>query len=904
MLQFWYRPAWGPRVDEQGAAFRTFLFTDVEGSSRRWEADPAGMSAALAAHDRAVPEALAAHGGAVFSQAGDSFAAVFDRAEDAVAAAVEVQRRLDPGGVRVRIGLHAGPAEERDGMWFGATLNRAARVMGLGSGRQVLLSDVVRCRLPGDVQLRDLGRQRLAGFTQPERLWQLLHPDLPDDFPPLPGLRSDNLPPRTTSFVGRDEELRLLAERLAASRLVTLVGPGGVGKTRLAVETAQALSAEHPDGVRFVDLTTVARGELVVAQVASALGLRLGEGSEPLAALETHLEDRQLLVVLDNCEHVVDDAARIAHRLATSDGRTRVLATSRVRLRVHGEIAFPVGALGTSGADDDAVRLFLDRAAQVDPDLAGEPGAAELAVELCTHLDGMPLAIELAASRAGELPLDVLRDRLADRFRLLDDSAAARDDSRVRSLLATVDWSYDLLSVRAQRVFERLSVFAGSFTLAAAESVVSDAELPAEEVLPAVTELVAASLVQLERRPASSYRLLETFRAYGQQRLAARGELATLRDRHADEVLREIAALSSLPYDRAGATARRAGTRDVVEDVFAALDHLTGQRDLRRLRQAVEDMSELWWEHRTRDAVPFLERAVEACGESFDEDAEAIRGTAALLLFFLSTASRAQPLAEPVVQRHAACGTPPPLTALLALTLGTLRNADPDTAKGYANQLVEQAQASGHPTERLLGIGFGGWVLSTLGDPKRGAELCEEAVRTDNGRTAWSIALSNIYADALFQRGSFEEALAFCRESVEQRFDLTSYGRLMMLRVVAQTHLVTGEAEAARRALGELVGEMVEVGDVSLLPFVLELTAAFLLLHADDARVPARLLSAADRLRGDSYVGAPGELANRAWIQRRVTAALGDGAEAERVRGAGLDRLAALRLAAEALGSG
>ena len=889
-------------MDEQGAVVRTFLFTDVEGSSRRWEADPEAMSAALATHDRVVPEALAAHGGDVFSQAGDSFAAVFARPEDAVAAAVEVQRRLDPSRMRVRIGLHAGPAEERDGKWFGATLNRAARVMGLGSGRQVLLSDAVRCLLPDDVPLRDLGRQRLTGFTQPERLWQLLHPDLPDDFPPLPGLRSDNLPPRTTTFVGRDEELRLLAERLVAARLVTLVGPGGVGKTRLAVETAQALSAEHPDGVRFVDLTGVARGELVVAQVASALGRRLGEGSEPLAALETHLEGRRLLVVLDNCEQVVDDAARVAHRLATSDGGTRVLATSRVRLRVHGESAFPVAALGTGGVDDDAVRLFLDRAVQVDPGLADEPGAAELAVEICARLDGMPLAIELAASRAGELPLDVLRDRLADRFRLLDASTTARDDSRVRSLMATVDWSYDLLSPRAKRVFERLSVFAGSFSLPSAESVVSDAGLPTEDVLPGVTELVAASLVQLERRPTSSYRLLETFRAYGQQRLAARGELATLRDRHADEVLREIAALASLPYDRAGARARRTGAMEVLEDVFAALDHLTGERDLRRLRQAVEDMSELWWEHRTRDAVPFLERAVEACGELFDDDAEAIRGTAALLLFFLSTASRARPLAEPVVQRHDVAGTPPPLKALLALTLGTLRNADPDTAKAHATRLVALAASCEHPTDRLLGTGFGGWVLSTLGDPIRGAELCERAVRGDTGRTAWSIALSNIYADALFQSGRFDEALTFCRESVEERFDLTSYGRLMMLRVVAQTHLVTGDGESARRALGALVTEMVEVGDVSLLPFVLELTAAYLVIHADDPRIPARLVSAADRLRGDSYVGAPGELANRAWIRRKVTAALGEHAEGEQIRGAGLDRLAALRLAAEALG--
>jgi predicted ATPase/class 3 adenylate cyclase len=883
-------------LSDNGAGVLTFLFTDVEGSTQGWDTAPAQMSAALASHDQVLRAAFARHSGRAFSQAGDSFAVSFQRPEDAVAAAIDAQGSLRPTGVRVRMGLHAGMAEERDGLFFGAALNKTARVMGLGCGGQVLLSDVVRGLLPRGTPLRDLGLQRLSGFEEPERVWQLLDPDLDDDCPALPGLQADNLPVRSTLFVGRAQEQRTVAEQLTSSRVVTLLGPGGVGKTRLAVETARALSEHFPDGVRFIDLTPVGRGELVAPAAAGALGLRLGHGSDPYAALATHVASRRLLVVLDNCEHVIDEAARIA-RVLTGAAATRVLATSRVRLRVPGETTVAVSALDTSSPHSAAAELFLHRAEQVAPGISRDAGARSLAVEICTRLDGMPLAIELAASRAGELPLLVLRDRLSDRFRLLDESAAAREDSRIRSLRATVDWSYDLLSRPARQLFEELSVFAGAFTVEAAEAVATDVA----DVVPLLAELVAASLVQLRRAEPAPYRLLETFRAYGQHRLQEGNRLRAVRDRHADHVLTRTARLAVLPYDSTGVLARRDGMRAIADDVFAALDHLTDISDRPRLRQALDDVAELCWEGRPTDVVPFLERSVVACEGIDDEDSDAIRGTSALLLFFLSTGVRAGPVAGPVVARHQAAGTQPPVPAAIALALATLRGGEPEVARDLANNLAADASHSARRTDRLLALGFGGWVLANLGEGERGRALCEEAVRTDSGYTAWSIALSNLYADTLTLSGHFEEAIEFCHAGVDARFDLTSYGRLQMLRVLAQTHLVLRQLPEARRYLREVVAEVIETADASMLSFVLELTAALLVSEKDHVTA-ARLAGAADHLRGDVYVGAPLELAARAWLQRRITQALGPTADRERLAGGRLDRAAALTLAAEALG--
>ena len=900
----WFRSTVGTAIDLAGglvsdehAGVLTFLFTDVEGSTRGWDTEPAVMSAALASHDQILRAAFARHAGHAFSQAGDSFAVSFERPADAVAAAIDAQQSLRCSGVRVRMGLHAGTAEERDGLFFGAALNKTARVMGLGCGGQVLLSDVVHGLLPRGVPVRDLGLQRLSGFEEPERIWQLLDPALDDDFPPLPGLRTDNLPVPGTPFIGRAAEQQDVAEHLTASRLVTLLGPGGVGKTRLAVETARSLAALFPDGIRFIDLTPIGRGELAAPAAAGALGVRLGQGGDPYEALATYVENRRLLVLLDNCEHVIDDAARIARALTGGSAGTKVLATSRVRLRVAGETTVAVSALDTSSPHSAAAELFLHRAAQVAPDIGKDPETRATVLEICTRLDGMPLAIELAASRVGELPLTALRARLSDRFRLLDESAAAREDSRIRSLRATVDWSYDLLSPPARQLFEELSVFAGAFTLEGAEAVATDAA----EVVSVLAELVAASLVQIRRDEPSPYRLLETFRAYGQRRLQDSGRLHQVRDRHADHVLAQTRLLATLPYDSTGVLTRREGMRLLADDLFAALDHLTDICDLSRLRQAVTDVSELCWEHRTSEVAPFLERAVVACEDVVGADADAVRGMAAMLLFFLSAGLRAGPVAAPIVAQHATEGTEPPVTARIALGLATLRGGEPEVARDLANSLADSAARTATGTERLLALGFGGWLLANLGEAERGHALCEEAVRTDTGHTAWSIALSNLYADALALSGRFDEAIAFCHEGIAHRFDLTSYGRLQMLRVLAQTHLILRQLPEARDYLRELVAEVIETADTSLLSFVLELTAA-LLVNEHEHTTAARLAGAADHLRAEAYVGAPLEIAARDWLHRRIAQALGPAGERERLAGLRLDRAAALALAAQAIG--
>ena len=416
----------------------TFLFTDIEGSTRRWEADAESMRVALVAHDEALRTAVSAHGGKLFKHTGDGICAVFASPRSAVDAAVAAARSLE---LPVRMGIATGEAEHRDGDYFGAVLNRAARVMAAGHGGQILLDGGTADLLDG-IELVDFGPRRLRDITKPVQLHQVRAPGIRTDFPPLrtrdrtPG----NLRAPTTSFVGRDAELVAVETALGAHQLVTLIGVGGVGKTRLALEAAARMADRFPDGVWLVELASVGDPIAVPGAVAAVLGITQQHGMTLTESIATALEGRSRLLVLDNCEHVLDAVADLLEAILGRSGTVRILATSREGLQVTDEQLRPIPSLD---ANSSAATLFVERASSVAPNISLSE-ANEQVVDICRRLDGIPLAIELAASRMQSMTIAEIRDRLDDRFRLLVGSR--RGLARHQTLRHAVQWSYDLIA--------------------------------------------------------------------------------------------------------------------------------------------------------------------------------------------------------------------------------------------------------------------------------------------------------------------------------------------------------------------------------------------------------------------------------------------------------------------------
>jgi predicted ATPase/class 3 adenylate cyclase/DNA-binding CsgD family transcriptional regulator len=517
----------------------TLLLADVEGSTRLWEHQSDKMTAAVARLDEAVSRIVTAHEGVrpVEQGEGDSFVAAFARASDAIACAVELQRApLAP--IMLRIGLHTGEVQLRgEGNYIGPTINRTARIRELAHGGQTVLSgttgDVVVDRLPAGLWLADLGTHQLRDLPRPERVLQLCHPDLHNEFPPLriaKSIGAQRLPTNLTSFVGRDTDLREVPPILQGHRLVTLTGAGGVGKTRLAVQIASGMMSGFADGIWFVDLAPIAEAGAVPVAVARVLGLpdQLGRSTED-TVLE-FLGARQAMLVLDNCEHLLDaSAAFVAAALGGCPGLT-VLATSREPIGIAGEAIWRVASLSLA---DEAVELFVDRACQVRPDFSVvDDDDVDAVAEICRRLDGVPLAIELAAARVRVLSLAEIVRSLHDRFRLLTGGArtAVR---RQQTLRASVDWSYALLTEPERILLRRLAVFMGGFDLEAAQAVAGGEEVASYQVLDMLTLLIDKSLVVAETaRGRMRYRLLETVRQYAQEKLGESGEADVLRRRH------------------------------------------------------------------------------------------------------------------------------------------------------------------------------------------------------------------------------------------------------------------------------------------------------------------------------------------------------------------------------------
>jgi predicted ATPase/class 3 adenylate cyclase len=528
----------------------TFLFTDIEGSTRLVQELGSGWLEVVEQHNRLMRDAVLRAEGAVVRTEGDSAFAVFQSAPAAVSAAVEAQRELGsrpwPAPIRVRMGLHTGEGVLGGDDYVGLDVHRAARIAGAGHGGQVLLSGptraVVEHSLPPGVTVRALGRHRLKDLPDAEELHQLVMDGLPSDFPPPKSLEAPtNLPSPLTTFVGRESELARIRQLLQSTRLLTLTGPGGTGKTRLAIEGATGLLPSYPDGVFFVDLAPIVDPGLVGSTIAVALGVHEVASRKIQDALEDALRDREMLLVLDNFEQLLPASPLVAELLGAAP-RLRILVTSRAALHVSGEQELLVPPLRRPGPRDvhpverlqeyEAVALFTQRAAGVDPDFAITEENAPALAEICARLDGLPLAIELAASRIRLLSPKAMLDRLQHRLALL--TGGARDlPARQRTLREAIGWSYDLLDPTEQTLFARLSVFAGGWTLEAAHAVANPERELGRETVDLLDALVDQSLVRRESGGDLRFGMLETIQEFGLEALEKAGEAGESRRRHA-----------------------------------------------------------------------------------------------------------------------------------------------------------------------------------------------------------------------------------------------------------------------------------------------------------------------------------------------------------------------------------
>ena len=545
-----------PLATSQPAGAVTFLFTDIEGSTQMWEKNPQQTRTALARHNEIIRETLEQFGGQIFKTIGDQFCCAFSSALDGLAAAISVQRALQAeswGGntpLRVRCALHTGPAEMEENDYFGLTLSIVARLLSIGHGGQVLLSGAVQADIAGQiplkVALRDLGARRVKGLKELIHVYQVVAPDLPDRFPPLRALDPppNNLPGQLTSFVGREREISENLARLRQPdvRLLTLVGPGGSGKTRLSLRIAAELADEFEDGTFFVSLAAIKDDTQFLPVINVALGVREQSGEDDLQGLLSFLHGRQMLLVLDNFEHILD-AAPLVNDILRGAGRVKILATSREALQIYGENRYPVEPFGLPDLHQpmiltlieqfDALRLLADRIQASAAQLVITDSEVRAMAEICICLDGLPLALELAAARAAEFELAQIAAQLSARLDAL--SSGPRDlPARHRTLRGLLDWSYQLLTAGEQAVFARLAVFAGGWTLASALAVL---ELPgdAEAISPQVIQALAGkSLTQeIARDGRSRQTMLALVQEYAAEQLSARGEWAEIANRHA-----------------------------------------------------------------------------------------------------------------------------------------------------------------------------------------------------------------------------------------------------------------------------------------------------------------------------------------------------------------------------------
>jgi predicted ATPase/class 3 adenylate cyclase len=815
----------------------TFLFTDIEGSTRLWERHADGMKQALARHDALLQEIIAGHGGHIFKTVGDGVYAAFPSATSALDAARTAQHQLAaeawavPGGIRVRMALHTGTVEPRDGDYFGPALNRVARLLAAGHGGQILVSEATRAlvadELPAEVKLQDRGRHRLKDLARPEQIFQVVAPGLQIEFPALRSLDTlpNNLPRQLTSFVGRERELAEIKDLVAGNALVTLTGPGGSGKTRLALQAGAEFVGRFEDGVWLAELATLSDPNLVPETVAAALGVR-DQIDRPslLDTLTQYLRPKSMLILMDNCEHLREAASDLIDRLLRACPNLRVLATSQAALGVAGEVTYQVPPLSMPdpkhlpSVDDlmgfEAVRLFVDRAVLSQPRFALTPRNAAAVAQITSRLDGIPLAIELAAARVKAIPVEEIAGRLDDRFRLLI-SGTRTIPPQHQTLQATLDWSYELLTPTEQMLLSRLSVFAGGFTLEAVEAVCAIDESRRRELLDVLTSLIDRSLVQFEEDEAR-YRLLETIRLYARDKLVAAGEEPLIRGRHRDwylqlaekaerhligpdqkewlerlerehENMQAALEWSNLDPDGAGAGLRLAAALWRFWEIRGYWSEGRGWLDGALARTTQIETLERVQALNGAAYLAFFQSDVKRAEELLNESLALARrigdkrGAAFCLTLLgleacrISNYKQAQQLAEESLALSRELGSVEGIAGSLAVLGLVARDArDPVKAAEYLTESLSYFRQMGDQVGTGLVLTDLGLVLREAGDPERARAIFEEGLaffRELKETFGIAFSLSNLGILAWSER-NYDRAEALFRESLELRRDI------------------------------------------------------------------------------------------------------------------------------------
>ncbi|HYZ91472.1 MAG TPA: LuxR family transcriptional regulator [Actinomycetota bacterium] len=839
----------------------TFLMTDVEGSTRLWEAHPEEMVGVIERHTDIMEAAVGDRGVLIRSKGeGDSTFSVFVDATDALHAIVEAQRAIHaeewPEGIelRVRAALYSGEAAIREGDYFGAAPNRCSRLRGVAHGGQTVCSettaDLIAGRCPPDVALHDLGLHRLRDIARAERIFQVGHPELPGDFPPLNSLGvRHNLPARRSTFVGREQDLIAVMKYLERDRLVTVTGIGGCGKTRLALEVASELLDGFPDGVFFADLSPVTDPHVVGGTVAAAVGferMALGTGSgRPSGELVDFLSTREALLVIDNCEHVIDACAQLIDEILERCPGVLMLATSREALELDGERTYPLAPLTTPDDDmpeaSDAVRLFEERAALARPDFVVSRDNVGDIAEICRRVDGLPLAIELAAAHVSHLAPRQILERLDDRFRLL--AGGRRRTQRQQTLHATLEWGHDLLTDDERAAFRALAAFPGTFSFDAADAVCGG--LPTLELL---RSLVAKSLVVTEEEAERQrYRLLETVRVYADGKLHEAGEHELVRQRHRDFFLRwaeaipteltfldpdgdirrerhnmRAALLWSEQEDRPDLIGRLAGT---MSSLWAA-DIRDGRRWLTRAAEAADELD---YEARVRLLTVAAYVAVLAIqaqdGKLAEQAVEASDGRPGMwsslahsllclnrgIRFFISkTPSYAEEVRH-LGQRAVELATEPISRGLAWFFYGqslVLLDDYDDAIAGLEKGSREDVPGGDMSTISLAMVAGLQHIMGRHDEALATSEQVIERTRrhTTSGLWAWGVYSSLPYPLELAQRGRHQEAMAFMRDLLEQGPTLRTPGIMNSVIVVLAAMAALRGDDANARVLLEYVG--------------------------------------------------------------------------------------------------
>jgi predicted ATPase/class 3 adenylate cyclase len=858
----------------------TFLFTDLEGSTKLWEQYPEQMKAALARHDEILRKAIESHGGYVIKTTGDGFHAAFQTGLSGVAAALSAQQELfasswddiKPQALRIRVGLHTGEAEERAGDYYGPSLNRAARLMSVAHGGQTLLStttaDLVRDQLPGEASLRDLGEHRLKDLVRSEHVFQLNHSTLPSDFPPLKSIDAfpNNLPVQLTTFIGRERELEEAKKRLASARLLTLIGPGGTGKTRLSLQLGAELLPSFTDGVWVAELAPLTDPMLVVQGVASIFGVREQLGMSIQELLIDFLRAKDLVLIVDNCEHLVEACAQLAEQLLHVCPKLKIVASSREALGIPGETVFRVPSLSLpSGSDvsratlaqSESVQLFVERASAANPRFALSDHNAAAIAQICRRLDGIPLALELAAARVTVFSAEQVASRLDDRFRLLTGGSRTALP-RQQTLRALIDWSYDLLSDPERSLFRRFSVFAGGCSFEAIEAVCSQLD-----VLNLLTQLVNKSLVAVEAEDdGSRYRLLETVRQYARDKLLESGESEEARNVHFD-FFYNLVKTAEPELDGLNA-------RVWVERLAAEYDNIRAALDW-GLEKNVGGVLRM---------VPLLERFWNRQGHE-EEGRQLIREA-------LARAEKLPaPQADAALERKKLMGRAWNSLAMLAYSQGDNQRAAESAARaaGLAREvgdkralalvlafqasslmfigggdavvpLLEEAMAAGRQSGDKLaaGLPMGMYAQAAAmvgGATEQSRELGEQglALMQESGdRWAATMALLSMAMVAKF-RGDFPEARARFSAAEPLFRDLGDRHRINMVKSeLAHIDRYEGSNAKAEAAYRETIREWKRLGHRAAIAHQLESFGYLALAHQDAARA-GRLFAAAEALR-------------------------------------------------------